>query len=349
MKILLITGANGWLGKSIIKNLIDKESFFTEIDCLILHTLYKDDNFLNSDEIKFIKSQNIDLDFIEGAVQENYLSKNLNYFLNKRKASELRIIYTSSIIHPKKTSDFFDINYHGLKNFFSQLDKSILCKFTYISSNSPFGFSNKGYIFDEKANYKPIGGYGESKQLAEQYLLREDENNDFITILRAPWFHGNNMPDRQKSFLKKVSKGKFPLVGFGKNRRSIVNTYDLALAALNVTLMERKSKIYWIADRYSYTMESMIKIIQKEYALKFKLPLPKKRKYLFLPKGFSSFFCILDIVLQKLGLYNMYIHVFGELGQNIECSSERYRNEFKVHKWHELNISIHEELNEAFD
>ena len=177
------------------------------------------------------------------------------------------------------------------------------------------------------------------------------DSKEKITILRAPWFHGKNMPSRQKSFLKKVIKGNFPIVDKGKNKRSIVNTHDLAQAALNVTFKDRKSNIYWICDEKAYSMYEMIKIIQLSYITISGKPLPKnyKAKFINLPKGFSSLFCLLDLSLQKIGKYNTLIHVLGELGQNIFCSSKRYRNEFNSHQWNNLPDSVEKEILEILE
>ena len=43
----------------------------------------------------------------------------------------------------------------------------------------------------------------------------------------------------------------------------------------------------------------------------------------------------------------MYLHVLGELGQNIECSSKEYWNEFCNHKSIDFEESIDEEMEEA--
>ncbi len=346
MKVLLITGADGWLGRAIVKKLEENDYFYKKFNYLVLHSL-SNKKFLNKESIKNFKNNGINLLFINGALEDNSLSKNFIKISKEKVFSELNIIYTSSIIHGRKVKDFLEINYIGLKNFYNSLDKTILKKFTYISSNSPFGFNKKGILFDETSKYNPFGGYGQSKQLAEEFLLSL-ENEKVITIIRAPWFHGNDMPDRQINFLRKASKGNFPIIGSGKNKRSLVNTLDLAVASLNVTFTNRKNNIYWISELNSYSMRFIIKIIQKSYAKRIKKSFKNKINFLMLPKGFSSFCCIIDLFLQKLGIYNIYIHVLGELGQNIECSSKKYRDEFPDHEWHEFPNSIDDELNEAF-
>ena len=345
MKALLITGADGWLGQSLIDCLIKDSSIIEEIELIIFHSLDKA-KFIKKERLKIFDEKNIKYSFIKGSVTDAVFIGKVNKYINLKEIKDLRVIYTSSVIHPEKISDFNNINYLGLKNFYNSLDKLLLKKFTYISSNSPFGFNKSEFCFDEKSFYDPIGEYGNSKKKAEEFLLRKKDTKR-ITILRAPWFHGKNMPIRQAKFLNNSAKGLFPLIHKGQNKRSVVNTADLAKAALNVTFRKTKCQVYWISDRNSYTMVGLMKIIQNSYWKSQNLKQLNKVKYVYLPKGTSSLFCLFDLFLQKIGFYNKYVHILGELGQNIECSSEKYRQEFKDHKWNEIVHSIDEELKEA--
>jgi len=345
VKALLITGADGWLGQSIIDCLINDFSAVKGIELIIFHSLDKT-KFIKKQRLKKFDDNNIKCSFVKGSVTDDLFIRKVNKFINLKNIKDLRVIYTSSVIHPEKIIDFNNINYLGLKKFYNSLNKLLLKKFTYISSNSPFGFNKSQLLFDEKSFYNPIGEYGSSKKKAEEFLLRKKDIKR-ITILRAPWFHGKNMPLRQAKFLNNSAKGLFPLINKGLNKRSVVNTKDLAKAALNVTFRKTKCQVYWISDTNSYTMIGLMKIIQNSYSKAKNLKPINKIKYLNLPKGTSSLFCLFDLFLQKIGLYNKYVHILGELGQNIECSSEKYRREFKDHKWNDIVDSIDEELKEA--
>ena len=344
MKALLITGSNGWLGKAIISNLINNSEYFSKIDLLIIHSLDQI-NFLTENDILFLKKNKINYVKISGSISNGTLIKSIKKISLLGEIQEIKVIHTASVIHPKKVSDFHKVNYLGTIDLYNYLKNLNLSKFTYISSNSPFGFNKRRNPFDQNSSYNPIGGYGESKKCAEEFLLGLKEKKSII-ILRAPWFHGKEMPDRQAKFLIKASKGKFPIIGKGENRRSLVNTTDLAKAALNVTLNKCKKNIYWISDPQSYPMKKIIFIIQKSHAKNKKIK--AKFNAIYLPKGTSTFFCFLDLILQKIGIYNMYLHVLGELGQNIECSSKEYWNEFNNHKSKNFEESIDLEMREAY-
>ena len=63
--------------------------------------------------------------------------------------------------------------------------------------------------------------------LAELRLLDEVANGLDAVIVRPPWFYGPHQPARQTTFFTMVRKGRFPIVGDGRQRRSMVYVDDL--------------------------------------------------------------------------------------------------------------------------
>ena len=93
-----------------------------------------------------------------------------------------------------------------------------------MSSNSPLGCNKSNKIpFNENSPYNPYMNYGKSKMLMEKYLNRKINQGIDITIIRSPWFYGENMPKRQIFFYKMIKKGIVPVIGSGKNLRSKAN------------------------------------------------------------------------------------------------------------------------------
>ena len=96
-----------------------------------------------------------------------------------------------------------------------------------MSSNSPIGCNkSKEEPFDEKSSYNPYMGYGKSKMLMEKYLNKKINQGIDITIIRSPWFYGDNMPKRQ-IFLSNDKKGIVPVIGNGRNLRSKANIKNI--------------------------------------------------------------------------------------------------------------------------
>ncbi len=344
-KTLIITGSGGWLGKNLIEILYLKLQEF-RFEKVIICSKEKDDFYVSK-----IKSNlnpfKIELSFIFEDICSKRFYEKLNSILTKEN-DELYIIYASSVIHAKNKKEFMDINLRALVKFIKFIEVYSLNKFVYISSNSPHGFS-KSHSFDEHSKYNPIGNYGVSKMKAEIYLLK-NVNPHRLNIIKTPWFHGLNMPDRQKLFIKNVSKNLFPFIIPGKNKRSLINAKDLAIASFNLLLNKTKYSSYWVCEKQSISMRQYIKLI-KNSALKngfVSRNYLKINSFLLFPPLTSSIVCFFDQLIQFFGGYSSILHVMGELGMNIEASPERYRNEFKNHKFFSITESIDEEVKEAF-
>ena len=347
---LLITGGGGWLGNTLIKTFCNSE-FINDFSSILVSSI-------NIKDLKYLREvqdicleKNIELKIISGLLNTKTSLEAIRLFISNKK--NIYVIYAASIIHAKSRKQFWEYNYETIKGFLKTINKNNLSKFVYISSNSPFGFNNFGKKFDELSNYSPIGNYGKTKMAAEKFL-NANLKKDVLKIIRPPWFHGENMPDRQKLFYKKVVNGKFPLILPGKNMRSIVNTIDLSKAALNLLCLPSRHSIYCICEPESISMINFIKIIQKTFDKKIaknKKIYKNKRtlRAIYLPPFTSSIFSLIDKLIQRLGLYSTIIHVLSELGMNIEMSSERYCKEFPNHKFYSIKESILEELEEAIN
>ena len=344
---LIITGAGGWLGSSLLE-LSNEKCFKDNFKRIILCTLKKEDVISKNKFIKINQNNPIKFNWIYGNLLYDEFYRNLAQFINKEE--NLKVMYAASIIHAKSSNDFFKFNYFSLEKFIREIRKYNLLKFLYISSNSPFGFSKSGLPFNENSKYKAYGNYGKSKKLAE-ILLLSSFKKDTLNIVRAPWFHGSNMPKRQKLFLRKAALGRFPIIFPGENKRSLINTKDLALASMNLITSSSKKIIYWVCEEKAISMNDYIKIIQSS-AIKnqfLKKKVFKFRSKFFLPPLTSTICFLLDRFLQKLGIYSQIIHVVGELGMNIEADSRTYRKEFSEHIFTSVQESIDIEVKEAFD
>ena len=85
---------------------------------------------LLKERLKIFEEKSIKYSFIKGSVTDDVFIGKVNKLINLKKIKDLKVIYTSSVIHPEKISDFNNINYLGLKNFYNSLDKLLLKKFT---------------------------------------------------------------------------------------------------------------------------------------------------------------------------------------------------------------------------
>lgn len=312
-KNIYISGGDGWLGRVLINTLINGDDDVLENFLTVNYNIH-------SLDIK--NSKNREINHFVGDIR---LKNDCKKFLKNCKNEIL--IHCAGIIHPNKVSDFYSINLKGTQNLINSAIKNGIKKIIVISSNSPIGCNKSNQLlFDEESIYNPYMNYGKSKKLVEEFLLKKIKKGIDITIIRPPWFYGENMPERQLIFYKLIKQGRFPIIGNGNNIRSKVNVKNIVQAIL-LAAMKKKSKgqIYWIADEKPYTMSEIIgtvrDVLEEEYKIKC------KNSNLFLPYFVGQIFQFSDYILQSIGIYNQKIHVASELNKNIGCSIQKAKIE----------------------
>jgi nucleoside-diphosphate-sugar epimerase len=145
-------------------------------------------------------------------------------------------------------------------------------------------------------------------------------------IVRAPWFYGPNQPPRQTRFFRMIKQGRFPLVGDGRQQRSLAYVDDLCQGLLLAArTAEASGRLYWVADARPYTLEEIVATV--EDVLEGEFGIPCQRGRLRVPAWVGAAARAADAGLQATGFYQQSIHVLGELGATIACSIERARRE----------------------
>jgi len=196
MKILL-TGSNGFLGKTIIKTL--------ESEYQIL-TLSR-----NSGEYS------VCLDKEVPAFKETY---------------DL-VIHAAGKAHsvPKTDTErkkFYDVNVIGTENLLKGLEKiGIPKRFVFISSVSVYG-QESGTQIGEEHKLEAKDAYGLSKIKAEELVTKWcNKKNVVCTILRLPLLVGENPPGNLGAMINAIDKGYYFNIGGGKARKSMVLAVDV--------------------------------------------------------------------------------------------------------------------------
>ena len=200
--MILITGASGFLGKSIVESLLSLNKPIFSIG-------RNDNNSIKCDlsnEIPFICLENIDL-----------------------------VIHAAGKAHsvPKTKAQkqaFFDVNLMGTYNLLKALENlpHLPRYFVFISSVAVYGLET-GINIDEQATLHEKGPYGLSKIQAEQLVTDWCKKNNVIcTILRLPLLVGKNPPGNLGAMLNAIKKGYYFNIGGGKAMKSMVLTDDVA-------------------------------------------------------------------------------------------------------------------------
>jgi len=321
---ILITGANGWLGKNLVEYLMQGDSDNKDIQ--ISNNIRKIRCFvLPNEDISFLRnfSERIEIEIITGDLRNP--DDCLTFTSNAKGAI---LFHTAGVIHPNRVKDFYEINVTGISNL---LDAAVINKvrrIVVVSSNSPCGTNpHPDHIFDEDSPYRPYLNYGCSKMKMELVVKDRYNHGDIETvIIRPPWFYGPYQPARQTLFFKMIRDGKAPIVGGGENLRSMAYVLNICQGAILAAMHENANgETYWIADERPYTMNEIINTVEKLLEEEFGQECAHKR--LKLPGFVSDAAFLMDTVLQGMGLYHQKIHVLSEMNKTIVCSIKKANKE----------------------
>jgi nucleoside-diphosphate-sugar epimerase len=316
---VLVTGAAGWLGSSLVENLskgmkeVDelKSPFTGPIRCLVLPGQ-------NADSLR---SLGPNIEVFEGDVRDAASCERF-----ARAASGGTLFHTAGIIHPKKVADFFEINTNGTIHLLDAAIRAGVRRAVIVSSNSPCGCNpHPDHLFDEHSPYRPYMNYGRSKMQMEQ-AIKERQGKIETVVIRTPWFYGPNQPPRQTLFFQMIRDGKAPIVGNGENLRSMSYLGNLCQGLILAAFVEKADRqTYWIADRRPYSMNEIIDTIERLIESEFGGKCAHKR--MRLPGIASEVALLADAALQALGFYHQKIHVLSEMNKTIACSVGRAEKE----------------------
>ena len=320
--LIIITGAAGWLGVSLVqalmKGLPEHDALKNPRGDLRLRCLV-----LPGQDTAPLRKISDRVEMIVGDIRNPADCAKLC-----QGAAGATLIHTAGIIHPARVAEFFQINVAGTVRLLDAAIAAGVRRAIVVSSNSPCGCNpHADHLFDEESPYHPYLNYGRSKMRMELAVQERQQQGKIETvIIRPPWFYGPNQPPRQTLFFRMVRDGKAPVVGSGENLRSMSFVDNLCQGLLLAAITERANgRIYWIADRRPYSMNEVVDTIERLLENEFGQPCAHKR--LRLPGLASEVALGVDAMLQACGLYHQKIHVLSEMNKTIACSVARAEKE----------------------
>ncbi|WP_085027665.1 NAD-dependent epimerase/dehydratase family protein [Ensifer aridi] len=316
--LVLLTGAAGWLGKRVTSALttgLPETGLFARGPFSVRALVPV------GEDVSHLREQGLDI--VRGDIRD---MRSVRAFVAGAEGAVL--IHMAGIIHPKTVAQFEAINTQGTINLVTAAQKAGVRRAVIMSSNSPMGCNpHPDHRFTEESPYNPSAGYGRSKMLMEKALRAEIAAGGpmEIVIVRAPWFYGPNQPPRQTLFFKMVKDGRFPIVGSGRNRRSMGYTDNLAQGILLAAAHERAAgEIFWLADETPYTMNEIVEVVGK--VLREDFGMTVKPNQFHLPVIVGDIATIVDVTLQYAGIYLQQIHVLSEMNKTIACDITKAKN-----------------------
>lgn len=240
MKIL-ITGANGFLGKSIVKELTDN------------HKLRSLSRSCGDYQVS--------------------LETDVPNFKHKFDL----VVHAAGKAHsvPKTESErrqFYNVNVTGTENLLKGLERlGVPEQFVFISSVSVYG-QEFGIEINEEHQLEAKDAYGLSKVEAE-VLITEwcKQNNVVCTILRLPLLVGKSPPGNLGAMLRAIEKGYYFNIGGGKARKSMVLAEDVAVFIPTVASI---GGVYNLTDGVHPDFRELSSVLSKKKNKKIPFNLP---------------------------------------------------------------------------
>lgn len=241
--MILITGASGFLGKSIL-------NFFSSQDISILST---------------------------GRTGVNDIKCDLSSETPNFNVSEIElVIHAAGKAHSVPKSDkeanhFFEVNVNGTQNLLNGLGLAAFPKqFVFISSVAVYGKEFGDNILEtEMLNAKD--SYGVSKIQAERVVLDWcEQHNVTCTILRLPLLVGKNPPGNLGAMIKAIQKGYYFNISGGKAKKSMVLAEDVARF---IPLIAPIGGIFNLTDGYHPNFSELSSTLSKKATVNLPLRL----------------------------------------------------------------------------
>ena len=246
MKIL-VTGGAGFIGKHLVKFLIEKGSKVTIFD-----------NFSNSED-SVAALVNIGAKIIEGDITklDDVINATKNHDIVVHLAAKISV--EESIKNPSET---FHINVDGTRNVLIACEKNHVKKMIVASSAAVYGESLSGIKLTEDSKTEPISPYGESKVMME-HEIREciTKHNVNCVILRFFNIYGVGQSPEYAGvitkFIKRIAMNKpLEIFGDGMQTRDFVSIKDV-IDSIYDAIENGKNEIYNIASGKTVTIKEL--------------------------------------------------------------------------------------------
>jgi len=248
MKIL-VTGGAGFIGKHLVKYLLDKGNTITIFD-----------NFSNSEEKSLeyyiksgVKIVNGDIRKFDEILKETEDQDVLIHLAAKISVSQ-------SILNPSET---FEVNVDGTKNVLEACKKNYVKKIIIASSAAVYGEGSSGMKLIESAKTNPISPYGKSKLKMEQEI--EKNNKIDCVILRFFNIFGIGQTPEYAGvitkFIEMISSNKpLEIFGDGMQTRDFVSINDV-VESIYDAIKNGKNGTYNIASGKAITINELAKFM----------------------------------------------------------------------------------------
>lgn len=240
MKIISVIGGSGFIGTSLVTKLKSKKT--------------------------------IDVSIIDKVNSATYPS--ITKIADVRSVSQLRnslpsdsvIINLAAEHHDdvRPLNLYFDVNVTGAKNICQISIEKNIKKIIFVSSVAVYGFTDNEA--DEFSKISPCTEYGSSKWQAEVVFKKwheADPTERTLVIVRPTVVFGERNRGNFYRFLSYIYRGRFAMIGDGKNRKSIAYVENLAAFLEHSLHFAPGVHIFNYADKPDLSLKELVSLVHK--------------------------------------------------------------------------------------
>lgn len=318
MKKVLVTGASGFIGSTLVDRLLEAGTY----DVYAGVRKSSDRKYLQNSRIKFM-----DVAFSSPEKLKQQLSEE-NFDC---------IFHFAGLTKAKHLDDFEKVNFDLTKNLVDAIDPQ-KTKLIYLSSFAAHGPGEEVHFTKAKTSdeNKPNTAYGKSKLKAENYI-----NSSFkgkYVIFRPTGVYGPRETD-YFVFFQAIDNHIEPYLGFVPQHLTFIYSKDLVEVCLKAFESEVSGKTYFVSDGKMY-LDSEFAAITKQVlhkrTLKLKFPL-------FIVRWISAF---LDSFGRMIGKqFTLNNDKFAILAaRNWECDIEDLKKDLDFDPKYDLQKGVEETI-----
>ena len=239
-KTVLVTGATGAIGPSLVHRLIEHD--------YQVHALVRTPPApgLLWERVKVFQGTINEPDVVRAAMEGVDTVFHL--------AAKLHI----NNPRPEVRHEYSSINIDGTRCLVAAAQQNAIRRLIFFSTINVYGPSHSGQELDEETPAQPDSWYAETKAAAEQIVLAGAPS----VVMRLAAVYGPRMKGNYPRLLNALAQRRFVMVGDGHNRRTLVHVADVCSAALLVAEHPLAGgKTYNVTDGQVHTLREVIDTI----------------------------------------------------------------------------------------
>lgn len=293
----LVTGASGFIGKHLVRTLVEQGR---DVRCLVRETSYT--QYLDDLGVELFYGDLLDRNSLKD------IAKNVNI-----------VYHLAGEIYSNRNRDFYRVNFEGTRNLVEACRPEKIERFVFLSSIAAVGPNRKrGILLNEQSPCKPLDPYGRSKLRAEQLLIQSLEKYVFpVVIIRAPTVYGPlGKSIILKKILDKIHAGHFIMLGNGNYLRSMCYIDNLVQGLIAAERSNNSvGEIYFISDERSYTYNEIFHNVAEQFGAEL--------KETHLPRWLGEICGVGFKLISMTGLYPLPLYMAWHMVLDMACDIKK--------------------------